>query len=134
MEWKRGYYRISDDSALLDLDAVADMLLDSYRAPTRTREVIVASFRNSLAFGVYRGAETVAVARVVTDRAVFSWLCDVVVRQDLRGQGLGKWLVECVLEHPAVRGTKMWLATRDAHELYGRFGFTRAECMMRQPG
>ena len=43
----------------------------------------------------------------------------------MRGLALGKQLVETVLAHPELQGLRRWmLATRDAHELYRRFGFT----------
>lgn len=36
-----------------------------------------------------------------------------------RGKGLGRWLVECMMEHPDVNGLRrILLNTRDAHELY----------------
>jgi len=42
-----------------------------------------------------------------------------------RGKGLGKWLMECVVSHPRLRGLRRWtLLTRDAHGLYSQFGFT----------
>jgi GNAT superfamily N-acetyltransferase len=45
-----------------------------------------------------------------------------------RGQGLGKLLVETLLAHPDLRAVERWLlGTHDAHELYTRFGFVRAE-------
>ena len=40
----------------------------------------------------------------------------------------GKWLVEQVLAHPALAHVDRWiLGTADAHSLYERFGFVRAE-------
>ncbi|WP_226529571.1 GNAT family N-acetyltransferase [Metabacillus niabensis] len=35
-------------------------------------------------------------ARVVTDKAVFSWVLDVVIDQNYRGKGLGTWLMKIV--------------------------------------
>jgi hypothetical protein len=33
-------------------------------------------------------------------------------------------MMEAVLSHPELQGLRRWLlATRDAHDLYGRFGF-----------
>ena len=64
------------------------------------------------------------IARVVTDRATFAYLCDVWIDAAGRGAGLGKWLVECVLAHPDLQGPRRHcLMTRDAHSLYAGFGF-----------
>lgn len=63
-------------------------------------------------------------ARVVTDYIRFAYLADVFVLEEHRGHGLGRWLVECVLDHPDLRDVRKWmLATRDAHSLYERLGF-----------
>jgi GNAT superfamily N-acetyltransferase len=60
----------------------------------------------------------------VTDYATFAWLADVYVLEDHRGRGLGKALVEAVVEHPAVAGLpRVVLATLDAHGLYEQYGF-----------
>ena len=65
----------------------------------------------------------VGFARVVTDYATFGWLCDVFVLESHRGLGLGKWLVGCIIAHPDLRNIRrLLLATRDAHELYRRYG------------
>ena len=59
----------------------------------------------------------------MTDYATFAWLCDVFILPEQRGHGLGKWLVECVVAHPALTKLKrMILATQDAHELYRLYG------------
>ena len=82
------------------------------------------SIDNSLPFGVYRGGELVGFARVVTDYATFAWLADVFILKEHRGRGLSKWLMEVILAHPELQGFRRWvLATKDAHELYRRFGF-----------
>jgi hypothetical protein len=41
--------------------------------------------------------------------------------------------VASVSEHPVVRRTLCVLITRDAHGLYERHGFGRAELMLRSP-
>ena len=61
-------------------------------------------------------------ARIVTDYATFAWLCDVFILESHRGRGLGKWLVECVVAHTDLQGMHLMLATRDAHELYRKYG------------
>jgi len=78
-----------------------------------------------------------ALARVVTDYATFAWLADVFVVEESRGRGLPKWLVEVIISHPQLQGFRRWvLATKDAHELYRRYGFrelNRAERWMERP-
>jgi GNAT superfamily N-acetyltransferase len=72
---------------------------------------------------VYAGDQQVGFARVVTDYATFAWLCDVFIIESHRGRALGKWLVECIVSHPELRGLRLFvLATSDAHELYRHYG------------
>ena len=122
--WRRDGYLISIDRSLLDLRFVHGYLKTSYWAAGVPEEVVRRSVENSLCFGVYSDEEQVGFARVVTDRATFAYLADVFVLEEHRGRGLGKWLVEVVLSHPELRGLRRWmLATRDAHELYRKYGF-----------
>lgn len=124
MEWRRDGYLISDDPALLDLDAIWDFLRTSYWAAGVPRAAIERSIENSLPFGLYDPqGEQAGFARVVTDRARFAWLGDVFVLERHRGMGLGVWLVQSVLDHPHLAGVRLVLGTSDAHGLYERFGF-----------
>jgi GNAT superfamily N-acetyltransferase len=118
----------------IDLDIVCALLAGSYWAPHRPRSVVEASLATSLCFGLYEktGGRQVGFARVVTDGATFSWLCDVLIAEPERGKGLGTFLVGAVLSHPALQGTTALLLTRDAHALYEKFGFTRSDCMLRR--
>jgi len=132
-----GAYFVSTDRGLLDLDFVCAALDGSYWAKGRPRGAVERSIASSLCFGVYEAASRrqVGFARVVTDGATFSWLCDVIVDGAHRGRGLGKLLVSSAVAHPDVRDTMWLLGTRDAHGLYERFGFARAEMMKRpSPG
>jgi GNAT superfamily N-acetyltransferase len=126
---------VSTSRKRIDLDFVCAALASSYWAQSRPRGVVEASLRSSLCFGVYEktGGRQVAFARVVTDGATFSWLCDVIVDKDRRGSGLGKLLMSAVTAHPRLVGTMFLLGTRDAHGLYEKFGFVRAEMMRRVP-
>jgi GNAT superfamily N-acetyltransferase len=126
-EWRRGEYVISTDPSMLDLDVVHGFLQRSYWASERPLETIKRSVEGSLNFGLYRAKHRrqVGFARVVTDFATFAWLCDVFIDEAHRGQGLGVWLVETVVEHPELRCMRLWmLGTRDAHGLYEKIGFT----------
>jgi GNAT superfamily N-acetyltransferase len=82
--------------------------------------------RNSRCFGLYdvSNGRQIGLTRVVTDYATFAWICDVIVEEAYRGSRLGVWMMETVLADPQLSGVRRWtLATRDAHELYARFGF-----------
>jgi GNAT superfamily N-acetyltransferase len=123
-EARRGDYVVSTDQARLDLDVIYGYLSRSYWAAGRPREIVARSLHGSLCFGLYHGERQVGLARVISDRATFAWLCDVFVLEEHRGEGLGVWLIETVLSHPELQGLRRFLlATRDAHELYTRFGF-----------
>ena len=123
-EWRRGEYTISTDPKRLDLDTIHAFLVRSYWAEGRSRERVAESIAHSLPFGLYRGDVQVGFARVVTDYVVLAFLADVFVVDAERGKGLGKWLVEVVTSLPELGLVRRWmLGTRDAHELYRRFGF-----------
>ena len=115
---------MSTDPARLDVGAIHGYLEGSYWARGIPRAVVERSLRNSLAFGVYEGAQLVGFARVVTDLSTFAYVGDVFVLEPYRGRGLSKWLMECMVEHPDLRDLRRWhLVTRDAQGLYAKFGF-----------
>jgi len=124
-EYQRDGYIISTDKARLDTAVIHHYLsLSSYWAQGRSLATVDKTIEHSLCFGLYAadGAQ-VGFARVVTDYATFAWLCDVFILESQQGHGLGKWLVECVTAYPDLQGVKHFLlATRDAHELYRRYG------------
>lgn len=125
VETTRAGYRISTDSAAMDVDAIHAYLTRSYWAEGIPRETVERSLRGSMCFGLFSDREQVGFARVITDGATFAYLCDVYVLEGHRGRGLSKWLMEVVLAHPDLQGLRRFLlATRDAHELYRRYGFT----------
>lgn len=127
-EWRRGEYLISTDRSRLNVELVQEFLKPSYWASGIPEEIVRRSIENSLVFGVYADDEQVGFARVVTDYATFAYLADVFVLEAHRGRGLGKWMMEVIISHPRLQGFRRWmLATRDAHELYRRFGFAELE-------
>ena len=124
-EASRGDYEISTDRNRLDIASIHRFLSQSYWSPGIALETVERSIDNSLPFGVYRGAEQVGFARVITDRASFAYLADVYILETHRGQGLSTWLMDFVLAYPDLRGLRWWmLRTRDAHGLYEKLGFT----------
>ncbi len=136
-EWRRGEYTVSTDKQRVDLDVVHGYLTRSYWAEGVPREIVQRSIEHSLVFGVYKGAEQVGFARIISDLATFAYLCDVFILEPYRGQGLSVWLMECIVAHPDLQGLRRWiLFTRDAHGLYEKVGFKRlptAERVMARP-
>jgi len=123
--YKRDKYLLTTDQEKADINAICEMLGKSYWANNRKRDVIEASLKNSLCFNLFYEDDQIGIARMITDYATFAYLCDVYIEEEHRGHGLGKWLIECILSHPGIKDLKrIDLSTRDAHELYRKFGFT----------
>jgi GNAT superfamily N-acetyltransferase len=124
MEVKRDNFTISTDQNRIDLEAVHAYLSESYWAKGIPRELVAKSVANSLCFGVYEGAKQIGLARVISDFATYAYLGDVYILPAFQGQGLGKWLIQTVVDHPELQEIRSFLlATRDAHGLYAQFGF-----------
>lgn len=114
-EWRRGEFTISTDNKCLDIPLIHDFISNqSYWAQGRTMETVQRAVENSLNFGLYKDIEQIGFARVVTDYCTFARLADVFVVNEYRGRGLSKWLMEVILDHPALEGMRRWvLATRE---------------------
>ena len=123
-DYKRDGYLINTDKTKLNIDIIHQYLSEeSYWAQGRSMETVRKSIEHSLCFGVYAADQQVGFARVVTDYATFAWLADVFILESHRGLGLSKWLVECIVTHPDLQNLKNFLlATKDAHELYRKYG------------
>ncbi len=120
-----GEFLISTDPGKLDLNVVHGYLTNCYWAKGISRALVARSMKNSLCFGVYDGAgEQVGFARVISDYATFAYVADVFIVESQRGRGLGRGLMESIVQHSALQGLRRWtLSTVDAHGLYARVGF-----------
>ncbi len=118
-------YTISTDPTKLNIEVIRNYISnESYWGKGRSLETIKKSIDNSLPFGIYYKNEMIGFARILTDYATFAWVADVFILEKHRGKGLSKWLMETILEHPELQGFRRWvLATKDAHELYRKYGF-----------
>ena len=131
MQWIRGDYILTDDKDRLDLDAITQLLTASYWAAGRSRSTMQKAMEHSICFGLFWNDRQVGFARAVTDHATFTWLCDIIILPEHQRKGLGTWMVKCLLDHPQLQTITHVLRTKDAHGLYEKFGFRRAEYMRR---
>ena len=127
-EERKGSFLISTDKTKLNISAVHHYLTNCYWAKGIPLETVVKSIENSDCFGVYDVDALVGFARVISDRATIGYLGDVFILESHRGKGLSKWLMECIMKYPEFAGFRRWiLLTRDAHELYKKFGYKPIE-------
>lgn len=130
MRWMgpNGYWA-SDERELVDVEWVHSRLSrEAYWARGRPFELVAKSIEHSLVVGLYaeEGAQ-VGFARFVTDYATFAWLCDVFVDSRHSGSGLGTFLVETAITHPAVAAVRQVLAAVPGRTIYVRQGFAPLE-------
>ena len=121
-----GGFTLSDDPARFDLARAHGWIsTQSYWAESIPMTTFAKACAESLVVGAYAAdGAMAAMARVVTDRATFGWICDVFVDEAHRAHGLGKRLMTYLKAHPDLQGfRRLHLATRDAHALYAQFGF-----------
>jgi len=130
MEWHLDKFIVSDDRTMVNVRIVTKLLGDTYWGHRRPLHVVEHLIGNSLCFSMFSGGGQIGFARLVTDRTVFSWLSDLVIEESFRGKGLGRWFMECILNHPDVAGTQFVLQTRSAHRLYEQFGFELNDKLM----
>lgn len=124
VEWTRDGFTVSTDRRRLDVGAALDLLASAHWAAGLTADVLARAIANSVCFGVYEGTRLVGFGRVVTDLATFGYLTDVIIAPSHRGRGLGRWLTECIVAHPALQGfRRLALLTRDAEAMYRGAGF-----------
>jgi GNAT superfamily N-acetyltransferase len=115
---------LDDDKARLDVDRIHGWLASSYWSPGLDRAVFERAIAGSHCLGAYDGETQVGFARMITDHATFAWLADVWVADGLRGEGIGRKMVQWFLNHPQIgQVRRMMLVTRDAQGVYAPLGF-----------
>lgn len=126
-EVSNGLYKIATDNSKLDINLIHQFLCkESYWAKGIPKNIVEKSISNSLCFGLFYKDAQVGFARLVTDKATFAYLADVFIINEHRGNGLGKWLMKTIHEHPELQNLRRWiLTTKDAHGLYEQLGWIK---------
>ena len=100
------------------------LMKQTYWAPERSEEDVLTAVKNSISFGAFDEEDNlVGFARVVTDFVSIWYLCDVIVDEKHRGQGIGKMLISAVTFDERFAKASALLKTKDAHGLYRKYGF-----------
>ncbi|HEX4747669.1 MAG TPA: GNAT family N-acetyltransferase [Gaiellaceae bacterium] len=117
-------YELDDDPSRIDREAVHAYLTSSYWAEGRSRDVQDALIDSAArVVGLYHEDTQVGFTRTISDGHTQSYLADVYVLEEHRGRGLGVELVRFSVDDGPLAATKWFLHTRDAHDLYRKFGF-----------
>ena len=77
---------------------------------------------------LWRGRRLVGFGRASSDGVFRAVLWDVVIPEDLQGKGLGRQLVEALLNTPQLQGVeRVYLMTTNSAGFYEQLGFERVE-------
>ena len=122
----RDQFMVTTDRSRMDPEAVLALLHTTFWARDMRRDVLERAIANSVVFALFERELLIGFGRAITDLATFAYWTDVVIAPASRGKGLGRWLSECMLAHPGLRGLRrVALLTRDATDLYAGVGFNR---------
>ena len=121
-------YELDDDPERIDREAAHQYLTQSYWASGRPQEVQDALIHGAArVVGLYHDGHQVGFSRTLSDGYSQSYLADVYVLDEHRGRGLGVELVRFTVDEGPLAKTKWFLHTRDAHDLYRKFGFVEPD-------
>lgn len=118
-----------DEIDRIDFAKATSMLTTSYWCAGITQSEVVFSAQNSaLVVGAYLKGELVGYLRVISDKARFAYILDVIVDPDYRKRGIGQAMVRYALEHEDLKLVYQWLLrTSTAQGVYSKVGFKNLE-------
>lgn len=133
-------YEIDDSPTRIQRDVVWGWLSsEAYWGRWRERAVLEAQLDAAWrVVGAYRvdTGEQVGFARAASDGASFAYLADVFVVDQHQGAGVARRILRRMIDDGPGHDFRWTLFTRDAHTLYGEFGFAApdATAMVRPAG
>ncbi len=120
-------YKISMDKNIIDIKRITELLNLTYWAGNRKMDEMKKCIEHSECISVYAENDLIGFARIVTDYSTMFWLCDVVVDENYRGEGIGKTIMTYISELDYYKPLKGILATKDAFSLYEKYGFEKED-------
>ena len=120
-------FELDDDPKRIQLASITNWLTShAYWARWRTDADIGAQVSGAWrVVGAYSTAtgELIGFARAVSDGVAFAYLADVFVVDEFRGHGIGKALINRMIDEGPGSDFRWTLFTSDAHGLYEQYGF-----------
>jgi GNAT superfamily N-acetyltransferase len=117
-------FTVTTNPTHFDREAIFHFMAQAKWWTTLSPASLDQALQNSLCFCLLAGDRQIGLARVITDKVTYGYLCDVYIVAEYRGQGLGTWLIRCVLKHPDLLHLKrIALITHDAQEFYLKLDF-----------
>lgn len=108
----------------IPISELMNLLKQTYWATERTEGDARKSLQHSVNFGAFDEKNClIGFARVVTDFVSMYYICDVIVDEKHRGNGIGKALVEAIVNDKRFTTLSGLLKTKDAHGLYNQYDF-----------
>ena len=122
-------YSIKSGREDMQIEDIKKLLEQTYWADKRDIETIKKTIDNSLCYGAFlkENGKQIGFSRVITDYATTYYICDVIVDAHYRGMGIGKSMLDAIHDNKEVSSLRGVLLTRDAHDLYRKYGFQECE-------
>jgi GNAT superfamily N-acetyltransferase len=109
------------------IDQLVALFRPEWWTSHRTREGVVEMLKHSsIVFGAIDAEDNlVGFMRLLTDFVYRGTLYDVIVREDLRGEGVSRFLLEAVLNHPRCRSIESidLMCKPEKEGLYAKLGW-----------
>jgi GNAT superfamily N-acetyltransferase len=126
-------YELSDDPSRVDVEAAWGFLsTEAYWGRWRSRSDLERQIAGAWrVVGCYaEDGAMVGFCRAISDGVALAYLADVYVLPDHRGAGLGRRMVQVMVEDGPGRDFRWLLHTADAHGLYAGFGFAAPDATL----
>lgn len=121
-----GQIRVCDRQADIDIQQLQDLFkLAAFWAQNRSLEDLEIAIANSdPVISIWDNDRLIGFTRATSDCVFRATIWDVVIHPDYRGQGLGRKLIETLLDHPRIRRVeRVYLMTTYQQEFYLKLGF-----------
>ncbi len=120
-------YYISSDHAKLDVERVWLLLKDCFWSKNIPITHIQKFIQHSLCFGAYVKIDDrlVGFGRVISDFTTYAYVCDIIIDESHRHQGLASKMLDAMFLHPNLQNLKTWSlkTTDEARKIYQKKGF-----------